>query len=256
MSRHARFGFVVAAAILTAGLSLFAVGCGDQNAGPAAPVAGSGIESVVPTPNPRPQPIPNPATLYAQALASAQALVAQGVLPQATVDYMIANQAQLSTNIQYLTDFLTPANIVTYSSAPSTLQPLQTGGGVAQGPVWVAENLFGGEVGRGQVEVSWSKDGNTNEITGHTAAGGLILGGVTSKQVGSKWQEECECSGGHASPGLTLEPTRETVVAEPQPKEEGKCYRECGNYQVCFKQLWGALSSWCSNLATICAPCP
>lgn len=256
MTRHVRIGITLSAVVAAAALSLFAIGCGDEQAGSVASGPETPTSPATPTPIANPRPLPNPQQLYNQALASAQSLVAQGIIPQATVDYMIANQAQLSTDLQYLTDFLTPANIVVYSGAPSGLRSLDTGGGISQGPVWVAENLFGGEVGRGQVEVAWSTDGNTNEITGHTAAGGLILGGVSSKQVGSKWREECECSGGVSAPGTTLDPNRETVVAEPLPKEDGKCYRECANYQVCFKQLWGALSSWCSNLATICAPCP
>lgn len=255
MTRHVRIGITLSAVVAAAALSLFAIGCGDEQAGSVASGPETPTSPATPTPIANPRPLPNPQQLYNQALASAQSLVAQGIIPQATVDYMIANQAQLSTDLQYLTDFLTPANIV-YSYSPQRLGTLDTGGGVVHGSGWVVENIFGGDVGSGHVDVTWSTDGNTNEITGHTAAGGLILGGVSSKQIGTTWREECECSGSSLGISTELSPNRETVVAEPVPSEPGKCYRECGNYQICFKQLWGALSSWCSDTETICAPCP
>lgn len=263
----------IAAALLVLAGTAAVVGCGQREPlGPAAPAPGSIPETVIGTPTPL--PYINPAEFYAEALASAESLAVLGLVPVETVDYLVANASTLSTSVAALEQAVTADHFVI--GAPlDRLTPL-SGGGIVTGPKWEGRSLIGLKVGEGQVEVSWSSTGGNARITGVTHSGGIILGSVWSKQVGSTWIEQCECGGNHAAGELSIHGVRfddggtrisgETRVRRTPSAEIGVepigetgkiCTRECGNYQICWKQKFRfrTLGSGCTNSSTICTPC-
>jgi hypothetical protein len=273
MTNHSKYRFGLAGAAATFIVALL-VGCGDRSpSGPVAPAPGDAPSSIIGQPTPL--PVIDPQEAYDAALASAESLAVLGIVPQETVDYLVQNEAALSASLDALEDAIGGVQF-TVGAPRGGFAPLGGSGGVVSGTQWESRSLVGLKVGEFQVDVAWSSTGGNSRITGFTHNGGIILGSVWAKQVGSTWIETCECSGNHApgepvARGIRLDTAPErgpwTVDirrtpsaefgAEPIDEHGEVCTRECGNFQICYKQKFRfrTLGSGCTDTETICTPC-
>ncbi len=149
---------------------------------------------------------------------SAQQLANLGAVPQSTVNFLKINSKKLCNNDTFYRDAVTG---VSWQFNPAK------GGGSVDGGTWTVHNIFGGQVGSGQLHIVTDAGGN---ITGHTASGGVLLGEVDSEQIGDTWEETC--------------PDGSTV--------------ECGSFQLEFSQGYSWLIENILKTPTedICADCP
>jgi hypothetical protein len=172
---------------------------------------------------------------YIAAVAEAQAAVLAGYMPQSDLDYLVNNQSQLMTNGAALLDALTPFN---YSSS-TLVGPAPPGGGptggTLEGATWIGESLVGLDVLNATLQVPWNIEGCTSKIGTVGVAGSLLLGSIWVKTL-NEWTAPCP----------------------PSEKCPEGATRECGTYQICFKQKWlfATVSSGCTKAETFCSPCP
>jgi len=143
------------------------------------------------------------------------------------------------------------------------------GGGVVRGYYWDAKNIFGFSIGNTQLEVSWNRIGDdpdapigncccTGKLTGVTASGAMYLGDFQASQLGAKFNEGCEISGGSCQ-----SPTTKALACFCciQPHLVVTANRECmlANFRwaqkLGFKDYAVTLRSGVSSSETLCAPC-
>lgn len=171
--------------------------------------------------------------LYFDVLDSAEELVTRGVIPQTTLDYLLSEESVLSSDPEALRDAVRIDSIQPASAGDGG----GAGGGIVRGATWTATNFLGFQVAEGTAEISWRRspgDPCSTEITGYTASGGCLLGSVSCDQIGAKWTEAC-----------------------PESEWCEMPTRECGNYQVYWRQRFSFLitNTVRCPTETLCSPC-
>ena len=180
---------------------------------------------------------PPTAVLYHEAVEQVSQGVEDGSIQDTRLlDYLLANKDLLSSSDKALAEVMFPVDV---SLAP--VDDLATlfgkAGGTVNGTRWSFKNVFGWEVGSGQLQISWNNNANAckSVISGVTWTGSIPIGNCSAEQVGDKFTRSCP---------------RTAACSNPT--------RECGNFQIVCSQslLFCRLNSFRTALETICAPCP
>ena len=162
------------------------------------------------------------------------------------LDFLASEEELFSSDCQALVDVLVVDGLEVASedsdhflgnfSKRADLPRATPTSGIVSGPRHPFHNIFGWEVGSGQISVTWGQNGQChNEITGFTFVGSIPLGNCTVSQIGHTATESC-----------------------PPTEKCEEATRECGHYQFKCQQWFRFrnLGIFTSGVQKICAPCP
>lgn len=183
--------------------------------------------------------IPDAAVFFDSVRTECFNLASQGHIAMDLFTILNSNAAYYELHPEEVLNLITPMKVredgTDVPQGPGPGGP--TGGGNTPGGKWIWENIFGMDIATASLSVPWT--GDTCKTRQGTVAlgGGMPLGTMTAHQVGNKWNPACP------------------------PKEQcpSGTSRECGNYQICWRQtfVWFlTLSSGCTTPEVICSPCP
>ena len=178
------------------------------------------------------------AVAYQAALVSAQQLKANGLIPQATLDFLIGQESDLSSKRDDLVEALRVVDFRETGSIDAAGGGGDGGGaagGVVSGSTWLAISATGLVVGRMRVDISWNNNREfcSSVVGGHTFVGGVIGGNCQSAQIGALFTDACVTTRDCAEVGV-----------------------QCGTYQMQCQQAIGSITiNFNTPLETICAAC-
>ena len=173
--------------------------------------------------------------VYEATLQSAIQLQSSGFVPQATVEYLLENEAELSTDINALASAVLVASFRRANGGTSG-DGGGAAGGVVSGPTSFALSSGGLFVGSMRVDISWNNNTDVchGDVSAHIFVGGVINGNCDSAQIGDLFTTDCLAT--KDCPSMTA---------------------ECGTYLLQCEQSLGPLTaSFNTPLESICTDCP